>query len=148
MDNIQTPNDVMKYLGEVMTRLSQIENDNSLKDKQIYNFDLEVKRLQQENLNLKSQINYYKQIENSLNNSMAMIKNTGEQIRSNAVKEREVIIRDAKNNASRILNDALIKAEKVNFETANLKKNMVIYKNKVSALIDAQKELIDNIENI
>ena len=148
MDNIQTPNDVMKYLGEVMNRLSQIENDNSLKDKQIYNFDLEVKRLQQENLNLKNQINYYKQIENTLNNSMAMIKNTGEQIRNNALKEREVIISDAKNNASRILNDALIKAEKVNLETANLKKNLAIYKSKVNALIDAQKELIDDIDNI
>ena len=148
MDSIQTPNDVVKNLSDVMTRLSKIENDNSLKDRQIYNFDLEVKRLQQENLNLKNQINYYKQIENSLNNSMAMIKNTGEQIRNNALKEREVIIRDAKNNASRILNDALIKAEKVNIETANLKKNMVVYKNKVSALIDAQKELIDDIDNI
>ena len=148
MDNIQTPNDVMKYLGEVTDRLSQIESDNGLKDKQLYNLDLEVKRLQQENLNLKNQINYYKQIENSLNNSMTMIKNTGEQIRNNALKEREVIIRDAKNNASRILNDALIKAEKVNFETDNLRKNMTVYKNKISALIDAQKELIDDIDNI
>lgn len=148
MDNIQTPNDVMKYLGEVMNRLSQIESDNSLKDRQLYNLDLEVKRLQQENLSLKSQINYYKQIENSLNSSMTMVKSTGEQIRNNALKEREVIISDAKNNASRILNDALIRAEKVNMETDNLKKNMIIYKNKVKALIDAQVELIDDIENI
>ena len=148
MDNIQTPNDVMKYLGEVNDRISQIENDNGLKDKQLYNLDLEVKRLQQENLNLKNQINYYKQIENSLNNSMTMIKNTGEQIRNNALKEREVIIKDAKNNASRILNEALIKAEKINYETDNLRKNMTVYKNKISALIDAQKELIDDIDNI
>ena len=37
MENFNTlrsdnSNDVMKYLGEVMTRLSQIESDNSLKD--------------------------------------------------------------------------------------------------------------------
>lgn len=148
MNNVQAPNDVMKYLGEVMNRLSEIESENNLKDKQLYNLDLEVKRLQQENLDLKNQISYYKQIEKNLNSSMEMIRSTGEQIRNNALKEREVIIHDAKNNASRILNDALIKAERVNLENENLKKNTVIYKNKIRALIDAQIEILDDIENI
>ncbi len=153
MENFNTlrsdnSNDVMKYLGEVMTRLSQIESDNSLKDRQLYNFDLEVKRLQQENLNLKNQINYYRQIEATLNNSMNMIKSTGEQIRNNALKEREVIIADAKNNASRILNDALIRAEKVNLESDKLKKDVVVYKNKVRSLIECQLEIIDDIDKI
>jgi len=142
------PNDVMKYLNDVMNKLSQIESDNSLKDRQLYNYDLEVKRLQQENLNLKNQINYYKQIEATLNNSMNMVRSTGEQIRSNALKEREVIISDAKNNASRILNDALIKAERVSMEADKLKKDVVIYKNKVRSLIECQLEIIDDIDKI
>ena len=140
------PNDVMKYLGEVMNRLSQIESENSLKDRQLYNYDLEVKRLQQENLSLRNQINYYKQIEATLNNSMNMIRSTGEQIRNNSMKEREIIISDAKNNASRILNDALIRAEKVSMETDKMKKDLVIYKNKVRSLIECQLEMIDDIE--
>ena len=153
MENFSTlrsdnPNDVMKYLGEVMNRLSQIESENSLKDRQLYNYDLEVKRLQQENLGLRNQINYYKQIEATLNNSMNMIKNTGEQIRNNAMKEREVIISDAKNNASRILNDALIRAEKVSMETDKMKKDLIIYKNKVRSLIECQLEIIDDIEKV
>ena len=153
MENFNTlrsdnPNDVMKYLGEVMNRLSQIESENSLKDRQLYNYDLEVKRLQQENLSLSNQINYYKQIEATLNNSMNMIKNTGEQIRNNAMKEREVIISDAKNNASRILNDALIRAEKVSMETDKMKKDLIIYKNKVRSLIECQLEIIDDIEKV
>lgn len=153
MENFSTlrsdnPNDVMKYLGEVMNRLSQIESENSLKDRQLYNYDLEVKRLQQENLSLRNQINYYKQIEATLNNSMNMIKNTGEQIRNNAMKEREVIISDAKNNASRILNDALIRAERVSMETDKMKKDLNIYKNKVRSLIECQLEIIDDIEKV
>lgn len=144
----ENPNDVMKYLSDVMTRLSQIESDNSLKDRQLYNYDLEVKRLQQENLNLRNQINYYKQIEATLNNSMNMIRSTGEQIRNNALKEREVILIDAKNNASRILNDALIRAEKVSMETDKLKKDLIIYKNKVRSLIECQLEMIDDIEKV
>ena len=41
------------------------EFENSLKNKQLYNYDVEVRRLQQENLNLRNQINYYKQIEST-----------------------------------------------------------------------------------
>ena len=140
--------DIMKYLSEVMTKLSRIENDNSLKDKQLYNYDLEVKRLQQENLNLKNQINYYKQIEATLNNSMNMVKSMGEQIRNNSLKERDIIMVDAKNNASRVLNDALIRAEKINFDSDKLKKDIVIYKNKIKSLIECQLEIIDDIDKV
>lgn len=151
MENFNTlrmPDDVMKYLKEVMNKLSSIENENSLKDKQLYNYDLEVKRLQQENLNLKNQINYYKQIETTLNNSMSMVRNTGEQIRNNALKEREMIIADAKNSASRILNDVLIKAERIQMDNDKLKKDITIYKNKVRTLIECQLEMIDDIDKI
>ena len=149
-DTLRSTNsdEVMKYLGEVMNRLSQIESENSLKDRQLYNFDLEVKRLQQENLNLSNQVSYYKQIEATLNNSMNMIRSTGEQIRNNALKEREVIIADAKNNASRILNDALMRAERVSMETDKVKKDLIIYKNKVRSIIECQLEMIDDIEKI
>ena len=140
--------DVMKYLGEVMNRLSQIESDNSLKDRQLYNYDLEVKRLQQENLNLRNQINYYKQIESTLNNSMAMVKSSGEQIKNNALKERDVIIADAKSSASRILNDVLIKAERIEMDNEKLKKDINIYKNKVRTLIECQLEMLDDIDKI
>ena len=140
--------DVMKYLNEVMNRLAQIESENSLKDKRLYNYDLEVRRLQNENLNLHNRINYYKSIESTLNNSMAMVKHTSEQIKNNALKEREVIINDAKGIASRILNDALIRAERINMESDKLKRDVSIYKNKVRSLIECQLEVIDDIEKI
>lgn len=140
--------DIMRYLNVVMNKLADIESDNSLKNKQLYNYDLEVKRLQQENLNLRNQVNYYKQIETNLNNSFTMIKTTGEQIKNNAFKEREVIIADAKNTASRILNDALIKSEKIEMESCNLQKSIVVYKNKLRTLINCQLQLIDDIDII
>jgi cell division initiation protein len=148
VNTLHMPDDVMKYLSEVMQKLSKIESENSLKDRQLYNYDLEVKRLQQENLSLKNQINYYKQIENTLNNSMTMMKNTGEQIKNNALKERDLIIADAKSSASRILNDVLIKAERIEIDNEKMRKSMVIYKNKVRSLIECQLEMIDDIEKI
>jgi len=142
------PEDVMKYLNEVMKRLADIESDNSLKDRKIYDYDVEIRRLQQENMTLHNQINYYKQIESTLNNSMNMIRSTGEQIKNNALKEREVIISDAKGIASRILNEALLKSERINMESEKLKKDIMIYKSKVKSLIECQLEVIDDIEKI
>ena len=142
------PEDVVKYLNEVMKRLADIESDNSLKDRRLYDYDIEVRRLQQENMNLHNQVNYYKQVESTLNNSMTLIRNTGEQIKNNALKEREVIISDAKGIASRILNDALLKSERINMEADKLKKDILIYKNKVRSLIECQLEVIDDIEKI
>ena len=135
------PDDVMKYLNEVMKRLADIESDNSLKDRKLYDFDVEVRRLQQENMSLHNQVKYYKQIESTLNNSMNMIKGTGEQIKNNALKEREVI-------ASRILNEALLKSERINMESEKLKKDIMMYKSKVRSLIECQLEVIDDIEKI
>ena len=89
-----------------------------------------------------------KVIKEYLNNSMNMIRSTGEQIKNNALKEREVILVDAKNNASRILNDALIKAEKISMESDKVKKDVVIYKNKVRSLIECQLDIIDDIDKI
>ena len=140
--------DVMKYLNEVMNRLAQIESENSLKDKRLYNYDLEVRRLQNENLNLHNQINYYKSIESTLNNSMAMVKHTSEQIKNNTLKEREVIINDAKGIASRILNDALMKAEKIEEESQRLRRNIVTYKRRIRNLIEEQMNIIDDLDKV
>lgn len=144
----ESPDDIMKYLNEVMKRLAQIESDNNLKDRRLYDYDIEVRRLQQENLNLHNQVSYYKQIESTLNNSMTMIKNTGEQIRNNALREREVIISDAKGIASRIVNDALLKSERISMEANKIQKDILVYKNKVRSLIECQLEIIDDIEKI
>ena len=75
-----------------------------------------------------------------------MVRTTGEQIRSNALKEREVIIMDAKNTASRILNDALISAQKVNIQASNLKQNVNVYKSKVRSLVESELKLLDDID--
>ena len=99
-------------------------------------------------MNLRNQINYYKQIESTLNNSMAMVKSSGEQIKNNALKERDVIIADAKSSASRILNDVLIKAERIEMDNEKLKKDINIYKNKVRTLIECQLEMLDDIDKI
>lgn len=51
-------------------------------------------------------------MEDTLNRAIIMAEKTSEQIKLNAHQERETITNDAKKNASRIINEALLKAEK------------------------------------
>lgn len=148
INTLRNDNDVFKYLDEIMNRLSKIESENVLKDRRLYDYDVALRKLQQDNIRLLNQVNYYKQIEASLNNSMAMVKNVGEQIKNTAYKEREAIIDNAKAMASRILNEALIKSERINTEADRTQRNLYIYKNKVRSLIECQLDVIDDIEKI
>lgn len=148
INTLRNDTDVFKYLDEIMNRLSKIESENVLKDKRLYDYDAALRKLQQDNMRLLNQVNYYKQIEASLNNSMTMVKSVGEQIKNSALKEREVIIDNAKAMASRILNEALIKSERINVEADRMQRNLYIYKNKVRSLIECQLDVIDDIEKI
>ena len=56
------------------------------------------------------------------------------------------MINDARRNASRIINDALIKAEKAESDAQTLKRRVEIYKRRITQAIDEQKELIDSMD--
>ena len=57
-----------------------------------------------------------------------------------------MIVRDAKNNASRIVNEALLKAEKIENNAETLEKNMKIFKRKLKVIMEQQMAVVDEIE--
>ena len=57
-----------------------------------------------------------------------------------------MIIRDAKNNASRIVNEALLKAEKIEIQADTLERNMRIFKKKLKAIMEQQMAVVEEIE--
>ena len=60
--------------------------------------------------------------------------------------ESKAIIDEAKRNASRIVNDALLKAEKLEADGENLRKRIVIFKRKFKSIIETELETIDSID--
>lgn len=99
----------------------------------------EIEELKRENERLKKLEDSYHYIQNQ-------IENTANEIKSNAKYEAELIIREAKENASSIVNDALLKVEKLENEKINLNQSLKIYKRKVKSALMEQLELIDDIE--
>ncbi len=104
----------------------------------------------EENVNIiRSQSEEIRRLNEELNrqkNIYSLTKEEIDNIRLNASLERDRIISDAKDNASRIVNDALIRANSINQKQELLNKNIYIYKKKIRNTLMEQLEALDDIE--
>ena len=95
---------------------------------------------------LKSELERYKNLENTLNGVIDKAEDTADTIKRLAREESEIIISDAKNNASRIVNDALLRAEKIEQNAELLERNMRIFKKKLKLIVEQQLAVVEEIE--
>lgn len=105
-----------------------------------------VKKQNKEIEDLKKELEKYKAMEESLKNSLLKAEETSDNIKKMARDEREIIINDAKSNASRIVNEALIRAEKIENNTDILERNMRIFKRKLKSIVEQQLAVVEEIE--
>lgn len=101
---------------------------------------------QSEIASLKSQIIHYQDIERSLNLALTNAQEVGENIRKMAQNEANSIVEQARRNANRIVNDALIRSEKIELKTENAERNLRILKQKLRNIIEQQLEIVEEIE--
>ena len=103
--------------------------------------------IQQNEINsLKNQIIHYQDIERSLNLALNNAQEAGESIRHNARYEAKSIVDEAYRNANRIVNDALIRSEKIDLKTENAIKNLRVFKNRLRRIVEQQLEVVEEIE--
>lgn len=97
---------------------------------------------------LKDRLEYYKNLESTLNTAVLVAEDSSNQIKKIAKEEAKIIIDQAKKNASHIINDALIKAEKTEIEADQLRRSLKIYKSRIKATIEEQLTMVDDVDNI
>ena len=95
---------------------------------------------------LKAELKHYSNLENTLKTAIIKAEETGDNIKRMAREESEMIITDAKHNASRIVNEALLKAEKIENNAEILEKNMKIFKRKLKVIMEQQMAVVEEIE--
>ena len=95
---------------------------------------------------LKAELEHYKMLEDTLKVAIMKAEETGDNIKRMAREESEMIVTDAKHNASRIVNEALIKAEKIENNAEILEKNMKIFKRKLKLIMEQQMAVVEEIE--
>ena len=95
---------------------------------------------------LKAELEHYKTLEQTLKTAIIKAEETGDNIKRMAREEGELIVTDAKHNASRIVNEALLRAEKIENNADILERNMKIFKRKLKIIMEQQMAVVEEIE--
>ena len=115
------------------------------------NYESMLKRLKEADMQieeLSAKLAKAKEKEVGWTKAFSVAEEAANQMRRVAKEESRNIIDDARKNASRIINDALIKAEEAETTAQNLRRRVDIYKRKVKEVIREQEEMIDEIGDI
>lgn len=138
------PEEVNSFIDKVISQVEGMISDIKEKDERI----AELARVELENKALKDKLAQYERMEATVNKTIMMAQKTSEQVRMSTQRECEAVLEDAKRNASRIVNEALLRAEKTEQEANMLRRNINIFKRRVKDIVEAQLEVVNEMDQI
>lgn len=94
---------------------------------------------------LNEAITHYKNIEESLQNTLLVAQQTSEELKKNGQQKAENIIKEAEIKAQQIINEANQEVLKIKFEYEELKKKFQLYKSRAESLLLSQLEIIKHV---
>jgi len=145
------PNEVNRFLDNIIKQVSKMVNLIKEKDEAIKVRDQKIMELQKvisKTNGMREKIAQYERMESTLNKAIIMAQKTSDQIKQSAYRESELLVDNAKKNASRIVNEALMEAEKAEIEANRIRRNIIVYKRKLKDLLQAQLDMIEDIEKV
>ena len=144
-----TPLDIenKKFAKQVMNGYSVDEVDDFLDD-----LTIEYEKLFKENaeykndiVRLKEDMEHYKAIESTLQNTLVMAQKTADDVKNIAKQQADQIVNEAKGTAQKQVNDLDIEIIAKKKELEDVKKQFDIYKAKMESLLISQLELLKEI---
>lgn len=112
---------------------------------------LEYEKLYKENAEYKFEIEqskkdleHYKNVERTLQNTLVMAQTTAEDVKTAAQKQADQIIRDAQSEARRSVDDLNREQYEITKKIEEMKKQFEVYKAKMQALLISQLEILED----
>lgn len=139
------PDEVNKFLDDVISQVEKMIESNKEKNNEIERLKKEIEKNRLDS-NIIDKAKKYDELSDTLNKAILLAQDTGEHIRRVAKQERDLILEEAKKNASVIVNDALVKSERMEYQAAVLRKNIISFKRKLRSNLEEQIRMIDDIE--
>ncbi len=124
--------EVNHFVDIVIRRLDKLNNDNAALDRELKE--------------LKEKGNTFN--DDKFSKAIIAIQETSDRMKELAKQESTMIIEDAKRNANAIVHEALLTAEKTENQANHLRKNITVYKNRITSLIKAQLEIADDLDKV
>lgn len=133
-ENGYNRNEVNKFVDEVIQETEKIVS--------------KVKNQQEEIEKLQKELSYYREMKDIMKDAIVRAEESNNKIKKMALEESEILIRDAKDNASRIVNDALKEAQKTENERITIKKNLTAFKKKLKENMQEHIRIVEEINEI
>ena len=126
--------EVNKFIDDVIKQVESMINNMKSKD-------LEIEKL-------KAELVHYKNLESTFNKALLVAEDAGAQIRNSARSESQMLIEDAKRNADRIINNALIQADTARRDAERLRRNIIIFKKRLRDILETQMDMVNDIDRL
>ena len=97
---------------------------------------------------LENKLTYYKSIEATINQTIEKAEDFSKQKRKLSEEKYEMILTEAKENASRIVNEALIEAANLNRKKQLIEEKMKILKSQLKIDLEKQMKIVEEIDKI
>lgn len=107
----------------------------------IYKENADLRTQMEEN---RKELEHYRNVEHTLQNTLVMAQTTAEDIKANAQSHAEQIIRDAQSEARRSSEEITKEEFEIRKRTEELKRQFGVYKAKMEALLISQLELLQD----
>lgn len=102
----------------------------------------ENKQLAKDLTDANDKINYFNQLQESLNSSIIIAQEAADRLKQNARKEAELILYEAERDADRILRDASDQSSHIFSEVENLREKVSVYRENVRQEMQASLNLL------
>ena len=133
-----------KFKGYDDTEVDDFLDQLTIDYEKLYKENAELRALVEES---KKELEHYKSVEKTLQNTLMMAQTTAEDIKTNAQARAEQIIRDAQTEARKATDNITKEEFDIRRRTEELKRQFSVYKAKMEALLISQLELLQDKEN-
>ncbi|MCT4584867.1 MAG: DivIVA domain-containing protein [Peptostreptococcaceae bacterium] len=130
------------FLGYKKYEVDDFLDNIKLSYEKIYK---EHKELNDKIIALQEDMKKYKNIEETLKNTLLLAQNTAEEVSSNAAKKAKVIIEEANLEAKEIIRNANKEVGVINREYDEIQKKFLSFKDKYKFLLNTQLQDIDKM---
>lgn len=79
-----------------------------------------------------------------MNKSLVIAQDSADETRNAAQREAELIVREAQNNASEIVNEALTKTHRLAVEIEELKRQSKVFRERLRLLVTTQLDMLEH----
>lgn len=93
---------------------------------------------------LEERLKHYQNLEETLSKTIIVAQETAEEVKANARKEAQLIIKESEKNADRIINESLVKSRKMAMEIDEIQKQAAVFRARFRSLVQAQLEMLDS----